>query len=862
MLWVLVYSAPEQAEALERLLRSAVAQIPAAWLVLTGLEAQEVSALQRALWAQLPQVPVWLGEDGLRLQAPGVYLLPSGAEPALEEGELWVHGRCQPCADLLEALGQQARRAAVVLLGEPPVSDERLQRLRADGGAVVRCGTPTEGLGRGAELAASPEAAWELLASSLPPGEGLSASATRGCAARQVEGAWARAWALERHLEEAQRELRALREAHQRQGERLGGALRDVRDLFLYGEDALLLLDDALCVRRCAETARRWFRLLPEDLGRPLTHVVTEIPREALFGAIYEALRTHSASVREAELPAEGGPLEIWAWPGAEGGVVLSIRERALPAAREASPQHSARAWVRANLSPALLVDEGEGVVCANRALAQLLEQALSEIEGRALREVLGREALVRLSPSLRRVVSGEAVCCELELPLPPQLRPRLLRVQLQPQRSAAGALEGVVLALEDLTAVREETRRLLQVEAQRREAERLESFQALMGSIAHDLNNLVTVVLTNASILQARLEGDRVGVDIADEILQATRRIRDVTHSSFVGAQEPVQQRFLDLSAVAQRVERVMRAATTRRALQLELEMTPDLPSIYADETLLHRVLVNLVTNAVEAIPEGQPDGMVVVATGVRDLNQDFCDAYRYSPQLRPGRYVFLEVSDTGVGMGPERLRGIFDPKVSTKGPNRGWGLPTVLSIVQSFDGAVEVLSTPDAGSTFLIYLPSCEEKPLERSRETLPPLDQPPRQLQERQPLILVVDDEEALLRAQTMLLKHQGFSVLTARGGLEAIREARVQREPIAAALLDLTMPQLSGLETLRTLREIIPGLPVLLTSGYANPFQMEHLPLDHQTEFLLKPASPHALVAALQRLLGFAQPAEPA
>jgi two-component system, cell cycle sensor histidine kinase and response regulator CckA len=233
-------------------------------------------------------------------------------------------------------------------------------------------------------------------------------------------------------------------------------------------------------------------------------------------------------------------------------------------------------------------------------------------------------------------------------------------------------------------------------------------------------------------------------------------------------------------------------------------------LPSIKADATQLRQVVMNLITNASDAI--GERSGVITVTTGLIDADLRYLREIHAPDDLPAGRYVYLEVSDNGCGM-PDAVRErIFDPFFTTKFTGRGLGLAATLGIVRGHDGAIGVRSRPGSGTSMSLYFPISSAVPREASAGTVAPLS--------GHGAILVVDDDDGVRAVARALLQRQGFRVILAANGQEAVAQFAAHRAEVRAVLLDLTMPVMGGEEALRRLRETDPTVRVVLMSGYSD------------------------------------------
>ncbi|MCB2187317.1 MAG: PAS domain S-box protein [Deltaproteobacteria bacterium] len=359
-----------------------------------------------------------------------------------------------------------------------------------------------------------------------------------------------------------------------------------------------------------------------------------------------------------------------------------------------------------------------------------------------------------------------------------------------------------------DVTQLKEDERERALLAEQLRQSQKMEAVGTLAGGIAHDFNNILGAILGYAELAQARVEeGDQPDREIAN-IVSSALRAKDLVKQLLTFSRKlesdlrPVDAN-LCLAAAARMLER-----TIPRMIALELDLAPDLALVNADPIQLEQVLMNLGTNAKDAMPEG---GTLRVET----LNLPLAPGER--PELsagEPGDYVAIRVSDTGHGMDKETLQHIFDPFFTTKdvGRGTGLGLSSVFGIVESHGGAITCQSEPGRGTWFEILLPALPRTEL--SQESPAPLATVPRGQGER---VLVVDDEDTLRELAQRFLERGGYQAGEARSGEEAL--AVFRREPAELVLLDLFMPGMGGLKCCQELLELYPGVKILIASGYA-------------------------------------------
>jgi PAS domain S-box-containing protein len=356
------------------------------------------------------------------------------------------------------------------------------------------------------------------------------------------------------------------------------------------------------------------------------------------------------------------------------------------------------------------------------------------------------------------------------------------------------------------LVVWRDVTERKLAEEALR-QAQRLESLGVLAGGLAHDFNNLLTVIAGNLALVGARLDRGHEAAPHLAQIEAAVFRAAELTRQMLAYAGKGA---FLiapvDLSRTVREIAELLRVSIPGR-VEIASELAA-VPAVNADRAQLQQVVMNLVTNAGEAI--GDADGRITLRTSVEVLDEPFLASELQGQELAPGRYVRLEVADTGHGMTPEVLAHIFDPFFSTKRPGRGLGLSALVGIVRAHRGGLRVRSAPGAGTTFQVYFPATE---------TAASSAEPAAPLGRTRGTVLLVDDDRPVRRAGRIQLEYLGLTVLEAADGEEAVGVFRAERARIDFVLMDLTMPRMGGYEAFGEMRRIDPGVRVVLCSGWA-------------------------------------------
>jgi PAS domain S-box-containing protein len=388
--------------------------------------------------------------------------------------------------------------------------------------------------------------------------------------------------------------------------------------------------------------------------------------------------------------------------------------------------------------------------------------------------------------------------------------------------------------------------------EAQSRHVQKLESIGVLAGGIAHDFNNLLHVVLGNADIALSRLPARSPARDPLEEVVRATIRAADLTRQMLAySGKGAFVVRHLDLSREVREMATLLRTAISKKAT-LVWELAPDLPAVNADATQVRQIVMNLITNASDALRD--TEGTITLRTGIAqpdELNDTNSGLSVPDPDSFPNAgtmYVFLEVSDTGSGMTPDTLQRIFDPFFSTKFTGRGLGLAAVMGIVRSHQGLIRIRTEPGTGTSFRVLFPAVPGAVGE------PETPAASRSDWRGNGTVLVVEDEEGVREVAQRMLEDFGFATLSARDGREALEVVERAGDRVSAVLLDLSMPRMGGQEAFRRIRMSHPDLPVVLMSGYtAEAVAAQLSEPGATTTFLQKPFLAEDLLGALRRVL---------
>jgi len=408
------------------------------------------------------------------------------------------------------------------------------------------------------------------------------------------------------------------------------------------------------------------------------------------------------------------------------------------------------------------------------------------------------------------------------------------------------------IATVRDITERRRVEDERLEMERRLLHAQKLESLGVLAGGIAHDFNNLLMAILGNLDLALLDVSSLSPARFSIEQAKQAARRAADLTRQMLAySGKGRFVTRPVSLSELVQENAHLLKAAISK-TVTLSLNLDRDLPSIMADPGQMQQVIMNLITNASEAI--GNATGVVSLTTGIEDSDGEYLNRSSLEEKPPAGRYVYLEVTDTGCGMSQDTKHRLFDPFFSTKFTGRGLGMSAVSGIVHGHQGAIIVTSDVDRGSTIRVLFPAFTPKvavvvPHERRharRETAEPAA----------PLsgvILLVDDEEIVLNLCRNILERLGFRVLVATNGDEAVRAYGAHAGEIDCVLLDLTMPQLDGVAAFAELQRVRSDVKVILSSGYSQEEATRRFQGRGLAGFIQKPYEVQSLRDVLERVL---------
>jgi two-component system cell cycle sensor histidine kinase/response regulator CckA len=408
-------------------------------------------------------------------------------------------------------------------------------------------------------------------------------------------------------------------------------------------------------------------------------------------------------------------------------------------------------------------------------------------------------------------------------------------KVRLSAERIQLNGVPCVLAITSDVT----EAKRL---EDQFRQAQKMEAVGRLAGGVAHDFNNMLSVILGFCDLAQYRTNQEGTEREL-NHIKRAAQRAATLTRQLLAfSRQQLLLPRVVNLNDVVHDITPML-LRVLAKDVSLTFVPVPSLGSVRVDLGQMEQVLMNLVVNASDAMPHG---GKLFIETANTELDQAYSKTH---PAVEPGHYVALSVSDTGCGMDPKTLSRIFEPFYTTKpvGEGTGLGLSMVDGVIHQSGGHICVYSEPDRGTTFTVYLPRIEEaaEPLPRVTVELPP--------EKGTETVLVVEDEQDLRELIVELIESEGYRGLMAENGRSAIAISETYREMIHMLLTDVALPDMSGTVLSTRIKESRPDLKVLYMSGYTGNLIAHHGTLTSSSAFIQKPFTKQGLLTELRRVL---------
>jgi two-component system cell cycle sensor histidine kinase/response regulator CckA len=579
------------------------------------------------------------------------------------------------------------------------------------------------------------------------------------------------------------------------------------------------------------------FRIINEFGRGPVESPVTKVMREGKSVGL--ARHTILIARDGSEIPIDNSGASIQ-HEGRTVGVVLVFRD--VTERRRAERDTAYLAALVESTGDAIIGSSPEGVIQSwNPAAERLYGYRAEEMIGHSTRELTPPDHAHEESAIFESLRNGDRM---VHLETVRQCKDGALvdvSLTISPIRDDTGQIMGISHLARDITEQKRNAEKL-------RQTQKLESIGILAGGIAHDFNNLLSGIMGNASL----------ALDEVDPASRVKSRLEDVISASEKAAQLTRQMlaysgrgQFLleqiNLSARIRETAPLIQPAI-RSSVELRLNLDDRSPAIEADTAQIQQLVMNIIINAAEAIPEGQR-GTVTVTTRREMVDEAYIrQVGAGAGELKRGPYVLFEVVDTGTGMDEATKSRIFDPFFTTKFTGRGLGLAAVLGIVRGHEGFIGVSSTPGQGTTFRVLLPA-----LDVHVESTPADRQPAKPADAGGGKVLVVDDEEIVRKMAKQVLERYKFRVLLAEDGARGVELYRRESAGIDCVLLDLTMPVMNGEEALARMRQMRDDVPVILSSGYNEAEARRRFTGMGLAGFLQKPYRAGALVEIVQSVM---------
>jgi two-component system cell cycle sensor histidine kinase/response regulator CckA len=442
------------------------------------------------------------------------------------------------------------------------------------------------------------------------------------------------------------------------------------------------------------------------------------------------------------------------------------------------------------------------------------------------------------VEPFLHQVLATRKPVINIPVAMPPHngsAAEQHFLMSFFPVISLEGSIEGVGAVVLETTDRRHLEEQLLQ-------AQKMEAVGRLAGGIAHDFNNILTAIKSYSELLIEDMATDKGRVEDVKEIREAADRAAALTRQLLAfSRQQLLRPRVLDLNTTIRDLKGMLERLIGAD-IEVKTQLAPTIGMVTADPGQIEQVLMNLVVNARDAMPDG---GTIDIETSNVELDDEYA---RTHASTRPGPYVMLAVSDTGQGMSREIQTRVFEPFFTTKekGKGTGLGLSTVYGIVKQSGGSIWMYSEPGQGTTFKIYLPRVDA--VVDDNVVAPILNG-----HGGNETILLVEDEDSVREVASRILRRQGYSVVEASNGTEALREFGERGREFDLIITDIVMPGMGGLELAQRVREWAPAARILFTSGYTEDAVLRRSFLDPGAEFIEKPFTPAHLAERTRQVL---------
>ncbi len=513
-------------------------------------------------------------------------------------------------------------------------------------------------------------------------------------------------------------------------------------------------------------------------------------------------------------------------------------RHRASQALRESQESLSR---VISSAADAIITKDLNGITTSwNPAAERLFGYSAEEVLGKSLLMLFPPDRMNEERQILERIEKGERVEHFESVRIRKDGRPVQVDLTISPMRNREGRITGASKIARDISAQKEAEEALRKSEEQLRQSQKMEAVGQLAGGVAHDFNNLLGVILGCAELISECADLIQVRKR-AEEIQKAGQRAADLTRQLLAfSRKQMLEPKIIDLNAKVSKMTDML-ARLVGEDVEIRTSLPANLGKVRADPSQIEQILMNLVVNAREAMPNG---GNITIETENVKLDEAYAGSHT---SVLPGSYVMIAVSDSGMGMDAEISAHIFEPFFTTKANGTGLGLATVYGAVKQSGGNIWVYSEPGKGTTFKIYLPRVDgavdgSGGAQRSAAT-----------PEGTETILLVEDSASLRDVTKEFLQIAGYNVVEAKDGKDALRVARMHEERIHLLLTDVVMPGMGGRELANEIKQIHPETRILFMSGYTSNAIVHRGVLDEELSLLTKPFTRSGLTQKVREML---------
>jgi PAS domain S-box-containing protein len=488
-----------------------------------------------------------------------------------------------------------------------------------------------------------------------------------------------------------------------------------------------------------------------------------------------------------------------------------------------------------------IVIDLEYRVIAANRAYLNSVGKPLEEVKGKHCYELSHHidkpccEEGTTVCPVTLTFKTGEHYS-SIHTHYDNTGAPVYVEVKSYPLKDKSGKIVSAIEIINDITEKKK-------LETQLRHSQKMEAVGTLAGGIAHDFNNILNVIIGYGAMVLDRIGEDQLSREQMNEVLSAADRAANLTKRLLAfSRRQVVDMKPVSVNEIIFGMEKML-SRIIGEDIVFSMELTDKKMVVLADSGQIEQVLMNLISNARDAMPKG---GRLLISTETREVDDYYITAYGYG---RTGMYALISVTDTGSGMDAETREKIFEPFFTTKGVGEGTGLGLAIAygIIRQHDGYIKVYSEEGKGTTFKILLPVISEESSKRQEaEAGAPI-------QGGTETILIAEDDAALRKLSRIVLESFGYSVITAADGEEAITRYKEHREKIQLLILDMIMPKKSGKEAYEEIRKLSPDIRVLFASGYTMDILSKKELLGEDMAFMAKPVTPKDLLRTVREVL---------